>query len=258
MSIKVEELTYSYGQKKILDRVEIELQKGRFTGIIGPNGCGKSTLLKCIYRVLKPKSGTIWLADKTLNSYSIKESSKHIAVMAQHNSYQFDFKVRDIVMMGRAPHKRLLERDTVKDDQIVEEMLESVNMLDFSEREFATLSGGEQQRVLLARALAQEAKTLILDEPTNHLDITYQLQLMRILKKQDITIFAAMHDLNIAAMYCDYLYIMKEGRVIAQGETKEVLTPERIYEVYQVESQMVQDKNGICHILFTGNQDINH
>lgn len=254
MSIKVEELTYSYGQKKILDDVQIQLQKGRFTGIIGPNGCGKSTLLKCIYRVLKPQLGTIWLADKILDSYSIKESSKHIAVMAQHNSYHFDFKVRDIVMMGRSPHKRLLERDTMKDYQIVENMLESVDMLEFSEREFSTLSGGEQQRVLLARALAQEAQTLILDEPTNHLDIKYQLQLMRILKKQDITIFAAIHDLNIAAMYCDYIYIMKEGRIVAQGETKEVLTPERIYEVYQVESQMVQDKNGRFHILFTGEQ----
>lgn len=254
MSIKVEDLTYSYGNKNVLDSVEIQLRRKSFTGIIGPNGCGKSTLLKCIYRVLKPQIGTIWLEDKPLNSYSVKESSKYISVMAQHNSYQFDFKVKDIVMMGRAPHKRLLERDTLKDYQIVEKVLESVNMLEFLEREFATLSGGEQQRVLLARALAQDARTLILDEPTNHLDITYQLQLMRILKKQDITIFAAMHDLNIAAMYCDYLYIMKAGRVIAQGETNKILTPERIFEVYQVESQIVQDKNGKLHILFTGDQ----
>lgn len=251
MSIKVEELSYSYGHTNVLNGVEIQLQKGRFTGIIGPNGCGKSTLLKCIYRVLKPQIGTIWLEDKLLDSYSVKESSKQISVMAQHNSYDFDFKVKDIVLMGRAPHKKLLERDNLNDYQIAKRVLESVDMLEFSEREFTTLSGGEQQRVLLARALAQETKTLILDEPTNHLDITYQLQLMRILKKQDITIFAAMHDLNIAAMYCDYLYIMKDGRVITQGETKQVLTPERIYEIYQVESQMVQDKNGKLHILFT-------
>ena len=153
-------------------------------------------------------------------------------------------------MMGRSPHKKMLERDSAKDYQIVREALDEVGMLAFAERDFSTLSGGEQQRVILARALAQQTECLILDEPTNHLDITYQLSLMKILKEQKLTIFAAMHDLNLAAMFCDYLYIMKDGTIWGSGAPEEILTPETIREVYDVKAQTIRDENRKLHILF--------
>ena len=152
-------------------------------------------------------------------------------------------------MLGRAPHKRMLDRDTKEDFQLVDTCLQQVGMQDFSERLFSSLSGGEQQRVLLARALAQQTPCLILDEPTNHLDIKYQLQLMDIVKSLDIIVIAAIHDLNIAAMYCDYIYVMKHGDIVTKGTPKEVLTSKIIEEIYEVQAD-VMEQNGVLHILY--------
>ena len=164
----------------------------------------------------------------------------------------FEFTVREVVMMGRAPHKKALERDNAKDYEIVEEALKTVGMEGFAQRSFSTLSGGEQQRVILARALAQQTPCLILDEPTNHLDITHQLQLMRIVKNLSATVISAIHDLNIAAMFCDRIYALKEGRIIAQGTPREVLTEDFIRQVYQVDAEIAKDSSGQMHILFKG------
>ena len=191
--------------------------KGELVGIIGPNGSGKSTLLKCIYRVLKPAAGAVYLDGRELERYTCKESARRLAVVAQHNYYNFDFSVQDVVLMGRAPHKRALDRDSAEDYRIVREALETVGMADFAARSFSTLSGGEQQRVILARALAQQTPCLILDEPTNHLDINYQLQLMDLVRGLNRTVIAAVHDLNMAAMYCDRLYAVKDGEVVGAG-----------------------------------------
>lgn len=250
MRIETKEIGYAYRTNEILKGVSVSLEPGKFTGILGPNGSGKSTFLKCIYRVLEPDSGVILLDGKEEGTFRMKETAQMFAVMAQHSSYNFDFKVEEVVMMGRSPHKKMLERDSAKDYQIVREALDEVGMLAFAERDFSTLSGGEQQRVILARALAQQTECLILDEPTNHLDITYQLSLMKILKEQKLTIFAAMHDLNLAAMFCDYLYIMKDGTIWGSGAPEEILTPETIREVYDVKAQTIRDENGKLHILF--------
>ena len=184
----------------ILKGVSLQAGDRELVGVIGPNGSGKSTLLKCIYRVLQPTGGAVYLDGKPLSAHTFRESARKVAVVAQHNYYNFDFSVRDVVLMGRSPHKRALERDNAGDFRIVEEALEKVGMLGFANRSFSTLSGGEQQRVILARALAQQTPCLILDEPTNHLDIKYQLQLMDLVRGLDRTVIAAVHDLNIAAM----------------------------------------------------------
>jgi iron complex transport system ATP-binding protein len=170
--------------------------------------------------------------------------------MAQQSTYNFDFKVQEVVMMGRSPHKKMLERDNAEDAAIVREALDKVHMLDFADREFATLSGGEQQRVILARALAQQTECLILDEPTNHLDITHQLSLLQILKEQKVTICAAMHDLNLAAMFCDQLYILKDGKIKAVGAPGEVLTPQIIRDVYEVDAEIIRDGRGYLHVIY--------
>ena len=186
----------------------------------------------------------------SIHKMSYKDSAKKLAIVAQHNHYNFDFSVREIVLMGRSPHKKMMERDTEKDYQIVEEALQQVGMNEFQDRNFSTLSGGEQQRVILARALAQQTPYFILDEPTNHLDITHQLELVKIVKKLDVTVLCAMHDLNMAAMFCDRLYVLKDGRLVAKGTPREVLTPERIREIYGVESEIVEDSKKQMHILF--------
>lgn len=151
-----------------------------------------------------------------------------MAVVAQHIYYNFDFTVQDVVLMGRSPYKKPMERDNAEDYKIVQDALKQVGMESFAKRSFSTLSGGEQQRIILARALAQKTECLILDEPTNHLDIKYQLQLLDIVKQLNFTVISAIHDLNIAAMYCDRLYVMKDGRILASGTPKEVLS-QRVY-----------------------------
>ena len=251
MKITTEQLQATLGGSHILKGVSIEVSDKDFVGIIGPNGSGKSTLLKSIYRVLTPQSGTVFLDGNALNSYKPKESARKMAVVAQHNYYNFEFSVQDVVLMGRAPHKKAMERDNADDYRIVREALEKGNMGGFAQRSFSTLSGGEQQRVILARALAQQTQCLILDEPTNHLDIKYQLQLMDIVRSLRLTVVAAIHDLNIAAMYCNKLFVLQNGRIIAFGPPKQVLTREFIRQVYEVEAKLYTDpETGQMHILY--------
>ncbi|WP_076917850.1 ABC transporter ATP-binding protein [Negativibacillus massiliensis] len=250
MKITTQQLHAVLGNTEILRGIDFEANKGEFVGIIGPNGSGKSTLLRCLYRVLTPSEGAVFLDGKELSSYRVKESAQKLAVVAQHNYYNFEFSVRDVVMMGRAPHKRALDRDTAEDYQIMRQSLKAVGMQEFEERSFSTLSGGEQQRIILARALAQQTPCLILDEPTNHLDIKYQLWLMDIVKNLDCTVISAVHDLNIAAMYCDRLYAMKQGKVIAQGTPHELLTPDLIRELYEVDAEVSIDGKGQLRIFY--------
>lgn len=250
MELRAEHIKVSYDTSEILKDVSVRTRNNEFVGIIGPNGSGKSTLLKCIYRVLRPKEGCVWLDKEKLYDMSVRSSAKKMAVVTQHNYYNFEFTVLEVVLMGRSPHKKALERDNARDYEIVMNALKRVGMDSFSNRNFSTLSGGEQQRVILARALAQDTSCLILDEPTNHLDITHQLQLMEIVKSLDITVLAAIHDLNIAVAYCDYLYVLKNGQVVGKGKPKELLTPEFLYEVYSVKTEIVKDKNERMHILF--------
>lgn len=251
MNITAENIKFNVKNNQILKGVSIDCKNKEFIGIIGPNGSGKSTLLKCIYRTLKPTNGCIMLGDKSITSMSIKESAKKLAVVAQHNHYNFDFSVSEVVMMGRSPHKKSLESDTSEDYKIVKESLEKVGMYNLKDRSFSTLSGGEQQRVILARALAQKTECLILDEPTNHLDIKYQLSLLNIVKDSNLTIISAIHDLNIAAMYCDRLFVMKNGEIVGTGKPKELLTKKFIKEIYDIDVEIIEDSKGNMHILYS-------
>ena len=251
MNICATDIKMEIGNNEILKGVSIDSKNKEFVGIIGPNGSGKSTLLKCIYRTLKPNGGCIMLGNTPISTMSVKESAKKLAVVAQHNYYNFDFSVEEVVLMGRSPHKKRLEPDNSKDYQIVNESLDKVGMLEFKNRSFSTLSGGEQQRVILARALAQQTPCLILDEPTNHLDIKYQLSLLNIVKSLNLTVISAIHDLNIAAMYCDRLFVMKNGQIVGSGIPQEVLTKEFIKEIYDIDVEIVNDSKGDMHILYS-------
>ena len=234
LKVQVKNLKFSIDKKEILNDISFDVPKGAFIGIIGPNGSGKSTLLKNIYRLYKPSSGNILLDNKELSKMKDKDCAKEIAVLAQESNSQFDFTVGQIVKMGRYPYKSMFEDYSKKDLQMVRDMLKKVGLDGYSDRSFSNLSGGEKQRTLIARALVQNTDFLILDEPTNHLDIVYQIQLMDLVRSLNITTLSAIHDMNIASMYCDYLIVMKAGKIINFGTVEEVITSEMLKNVFGV------------------------
>ncbi|MBB6623325.1 ABC transporter ATP-binding protein [Clostridium gasigenes] len=236
--VQVKNLRFSINKKEILKDISFEIPKGSFVGVIGPNGCGKSTLLKNIYRLYKPSSGSILLDNKELAKMKDKDCAKEIAVLAQESNTHFDFTVEQIVKMGRYPYKSVFEDYSRADLQMVKEMLRKVGLESFGERSFSELSGGEKQRTLIARALVQNTEFLILDEPTNHLDIGYQIQLMDLVKGLNITTLSAIHDMNLAAMYCDYLIVMKDGKIIKFGTVEEVINSEMLKDVFGVNAHV--------------------
>ena len=238
MEIRVEDLEKSFDGRQILNKISFAVEHKEFVGIIGPNGSGKSTLLKCIYRVLRPDAGTVFLGGDPLDKLSIRESARRQAVLAQHNAFSFEFTVVEVVLMGRSPHKRILERYNAEDYKTAKHYLTFIGMEDFAEHPFSSLSGGERQRVLLARALTQSTSCLILDEPTNHLDIRYQLEIMENIRQMDLTVIAAVHDLNIAASYCDRIIAMRDGVILKEGTPQEIFTDDFIYELYGVRARI--------------------
>ena len=182
MSLQVKNLDYQIDGKSILEQICLEVQDGEFVGLVGPNGCGKSTLLKNIYRTYKPGRGTVFLNEKDVLDFSFKKMAGEMAVMAQENHVEFDFEVRDMVMFGRYAKKKFLQGDSAEDKKLCEKCLKEVGLSGYEHRSYLSLSGGEKQRVLLARVLMQESAFIVLDEPTNHLDVSYQYQIMDILK----------------------------------------------------------------------------
>ncbi|MEO1439558.1 MAG: ABC transporter ATP-binding protein [Chloroflexota bacterium] len=251
MNLDVQGVGWSVDARKIIKDIRLRVEMGAFVGLLGPNGCGKSTLLRCIYRSLKPDAGTISLNGEDLLAMPPREAARRMAVVLQESLLQFDFTVREMVLMGRTPHKSAFAPDTEEDWEIVADALAQVNMLDFAERSFSTLSGGEKQRVLIARALSQQSQFLVLDEPTNHLDIRYQLEILDIVHKLRVTTLTALHDLNLAALYCDQLYLLSEGSVLASGTPEDVLTEDLIYEVYSVRADVaMHPATGKPHITY--------
>lgn len=226
------------GHKEILREIDVHVERREMVGLLGPNGSGKSTLLKSIYRALKPNAGFISLNDEDIYRLSSRETAKRMAVVRQESPVEFEFTVREMVMMGRYPHKSFLQSDSEQDEEMIQQALHDVGMRDVAERSYMTLSGGEKQRVLIARAIVQQARFLVLDEPTNHLDIHYQLMIMDIVKALNVTVFAALHDLNVAAAYCDRLYVIESGQVVAAGTPAEVLTPGFIRDVFKVNCEV--------------------
>ena len=251
MRLDVEQVTWEVEANRILNEVTLSADDNEFVGLIGPNGSGKSSLLRCIYRSLQPDAGLISIDGGDVTQMTIRDSARKTAVVLQETPSEFDFQVEEIVFMGRTPHKGLLDRETDEDRRIVAESLERVGMTEFADRNFWTLSGGEKQRVIVARALAQQTRFLVLDEPTNHLDIKFQIGILDLVKGLRVTTLAALHDLNLAASYCDRIYAISEGEIVASGAPEEVLRPELIRSIYGI-GAIVQPhpKTGRPHLLF--------
>ena len=247
--LKVEKLTYDIGGTRILKDITFDVEENTFVGVIGPNGSGKSTMLKSIYGVNKPSGGNIYFEGEDLLKISSKDRAKKIAVLAQESGGQSDFSVHQVVELGRYPHKNTLENYSKHDLEIVDRVLYEMKLDNYRERSFNTLSGGEKQRVLIARLLVQESKFIILDEPTNHLDIGHQIEIMNIIKKMGVTVLSAIHDMNMAAIYCDKLVIMKKGEVITQGSVEETLTSEMLKDLFNVDAE-IHDLKGRKHVIY--------
>lgn len=224
---------------EILKSINIDIEKKDFSGIIGPNGSGKSTLLKNISKILQPESGVIYYDRKLLNEYNAKELAKSMAVVPQETHINFDFSIYDLIMMGRNPYQDRWGRIKQEDKNIVERSMELTDTIKFRNKNINELSGGEQQRVIIARAIAQQPEVLLLDEPTASLDINYQREIYSLLSylnnKLDITIIAVSHDLNLTGQYCDDIILLNNGNIFATGTPEEVLTAENISEVYNTE-----------------------
>nr|WP_198348023.1 ABC transporter ATP-binding protein [Plantactinospora sp. KBS50] len=245
-------MSVTLGNTPIVSGASLTVGAGELVGIVGPNGSGKSTLLRVIYRALRPAVGAVRVDRSDVWKISARESAQRTAVVVQETGADFTLKVADVVAMGRNPHKRALDRDTGTDRRICEQALDRTGMRAFAGRDFDTLSGGEKQRVLLARALAQQPRLLVLDEPTNHLDIRFQLELLALIRATGVTTLTVMHDLALAVGHCDRLYIVHGGRVVAHGPPEQVLTPGLVAEVFGVRShRWVDPDTGRVHLGFS-------
>ncbi|WP_213450104.1 ABC transporter ATP-binding protein [Rhizomonospora bruguierae] len=218
----------------IVTRADFDVAAGEKVGLVGPNGSGKTTLLRAIYRSVRLVRGAVFLDGRDVIELRQREIARRAALVAQETVADFDFSVEEVVALGRAPHQRAFDRESAADRHAIAEGLERVGMASYRTRAFATLSGGEKQRVLLARALAQETDLLLLDEPTNHLDIAAALDLLGLVRSLNLSTLCVLHDLNLAAAYCDRVCVLSAGRVVAVGPPAEVLTESLIHDVFGV------------------------
>ena len=249
-NIEIRKLSYSVHDLAILRDISLAVEKNRFVGLIGPNGSGKTTLLKHIYRALSPRKNVVFINGKDIDACSYRESAQQVTVMRQENGSDFDYTILEMVLMGRAPYRKYYERDTEEDRAIAYKSLRSMGMEALANRSFSTLSGGEKQRVLIARSLAQEADILVLDEPTNHLDVHYQWLLMEVISKLGKTVLSVFHELNLACRFCDYLYVLNDGAIAAHGKPEEIVTPELLAGVFGVEAEILTAGNGKPYIVY--------
>jgi iron complex transport system ATP-binding protein len=252
MNITVQEVTFSYKSTKNLNAVSLNLEKSEVLGLIGPNGSGKTTLIKCINKILEPKQGKILLGEQEIKKLSRTQIANHIGYVPQSSTYSQDtITVFEVVMMGRRPH--IGWQSSEKDNEKVWSTLKTLGVEHLAMRNFYELSGGEQQRVLMARALAQEAKVLLLDEPTSSLDIKHQLEVMeltrQLVKKEDLSAMMAIHDLNLAARFCDKIVMLKKGEIYAAGTAQTVLNVENISAVYGVKVEINLSSNKIPYVI---------
>lgn len=238
MRLQVKQLNYRIDKAPILKDISLEIKEGEFVGLVGPNGCGKTTLLKAIYKTYKPEKGAVFVGGRDVCSLVPREMAREVAVMAQENSVEFDLEVMDMVMYGRYSHRKFFEGEKKEDREICLRFIREVGLAGYEHRSYLSLSGGEKQRVLLARALAQGSRLIVLDEPTNHLDIRFQYLIMQTLKKQGVTVFSSIHDLNLAAMYCDRILLMDQGQIIRAGTPEKVITAENIDRIFGVHAQI--------------------
>jgi iron complex transport system ATP-binding protein len=253
--IRAEGIAFGFGTRSILDAVDLTPSPGQVLGLIGPNGSGKSTLLRCLHGELSPAQGTVMLDDRTIEDLSVREIARRVGVVPQLSSGTA-LGVPDFVLLGRIPHRSDFGRFNADDHRIAAEALHRVGALDLLDRRLDQLSGGERQRVAIARCLAQQTATLLLDEPTNHLDIRYQHDILSLVRGLGITTVVVLHDLNLAARFCDEVVLLHDTKVVTHGSPDEVLTPGVLESVYGLPVRRIH-VGGQIHLIFGDLPDLN-
>ncbi|HKJ64109.1 MAG TPA: ABC transporter ATP-binding protein [Desulfopila sp.] len=237
---------FKYGNTSVFDDLSFSLRAGRFYGLIGPNGSGKSTLIDLLMGIKELSGGHLRYKGRTLNSYRKKDLARHLALVPQQITVGFDYSVYDLVLMGRHPYIPRFSAPTADDVQRVDEALELMDIFHLRKRSVGTLSGGEKQRVIVARALAQATETIMLDEATSSLDIKHTIEIMRVLqrrvKESGVTVLAAIHDLNLAAAFCEELLVLNKGRLYTMGKTGDILSAALLLEVFSVQGTVLKDR----------------
>ncbi len=242
--IQVQDLHFGYNDLEIIQGIDLQLDTPKFIGIIGANGCGKTTLLKNISGYYTPWRGRILINNKNIQQLSGKERAQMIGFVPQNISDDFTFTCYDLVMMGRIPYLRRFQRERQMDREIVRRTMELTHTWDYRNRHSSGLSGGEQQRVYIARALAQQPRILLLDEPISHLDIKFQVETMNLLKElanSGILVLAVLHDINLASQFCDEIILMKEGAILSQGKSPEVLIGKNIHQAFAIHVEILEN-----------------
>lgn len=249
--MQVKDIDCYYSQTRILQQINLRLEKGEFVGLIGPNGSGKTTLLRSIGRTLRPHGGSIYIAGQDIYRLGRRKVAQKVATVPQESPITFAFTVFEIVLMGRTPHLKRFQMEDSGDMEIARRAMKDAKVEYLSERLITELSGGEKQKVIIAQALAQQPELLLLDEPTTHLDIHHQMEildLIRSLSRKGLAVIAVFHDLNLAARYCNYLVLLSEGRIKKVGTPEEALTRENIREVFGVDT--IVDSHPVTGNLF--------
>ncbi|MFG1955268.1 ABC transporter ATP-binding protein [Micromonospora sp. NPDC048830] len=231
-------VSLSVAARRILDDVTCAVPAGSLVGLLGANGCGKTTLLRVVARLAAPDAGQVIVDGDDVATLPRATLARRAALLAQHADTDLDLTVTEVALLGRIPHRRSRWSDSAADRAVAADALARVDLHGYADRRWHTLSGGERQRVQLARALAQQPRLLLLDEPTNHLDIRHQLHLLHLVRRAGITSLAALHDINLAAMFCDTVVVLAAGRVVAAGAPADVLTPELLADVYGVRADV--------------------
>jgi iron complex transport system ATP-binding protein len=260
LKLEINNIALSYNHAPVVKDLSFTLQPGELVGIIGPNGCGKTSIIKALSRVLNPRSGQILLEGINLQHYSRSALARLMGVVPQNPSLPETFTVAEVVLLGRNPHLGLLRNESCHDLEISWQAMERTGISHLSERRMSEISGGERQRVTIARVLAQEPRIILLDEPTANLDISHQIEILDLIKdlcrEKELIVLIALHDLNLAAQYCDRLILMKEGQIQVEGKPREVITASNIKQVYGTESYVYpHPENNLPVVLVSGNKN---
>ncbi|EJL56458.1 ABC-type cobalamin/Fe3+-siderophore transport system, ATPase component [Rhizobium sp. CF122] len=251
MSISLDNVSFTAGNSLIVNGVSLTVQTGTVLGLLGPNGSGKSSLLRLICRLRKVRSGIVRLGESDVSTMARSDLARRVAFVEQQATTETQLTAKDVVRLGRTPHRSLLSPLGAKDDAAVDEALSRVGMEGRARQLWQTLSGGERQRVHIARALAQSPTELLLDEPTNHLDIQHQLEILGLISRLGVTCIIALHDLNLAAMFCDQLAVLQRGKIVATGTPQHVLTRDLIGDVFGVQAHVETSSiHGRCNIQY--------